>query len=391
MRRFLFILDYYFKRWSSLDIFFARLARTYADNGHEVYIAVPILPVPSIFKHFIHERIKFVELTSWREISIDAKSKRFNLQAAKQLKAALEVDQFDLVALHHCSPVFAFLISYQFFLKKKVPCLVFHQHNEVKIPPNPIRKWISNRFSKLRILSLLCGKIVTVYEGGKSSLLKKGIAPKKIRVIHNGVDLDRFNYAQGVLGVYEEFDIPANWKIIVFVGTLIPTKGLAELFEAIKKVLRSVPETALLLVGEGSMRIELENRTHDLNLNGHIFWAGRRSDIPRILQAADLLVLPSHTEGFSLVNIEAGAARIPVVATRVGGSPEVVIDKVCGLLVEPKNTNDLAKAIVCLLRDDILRKAMGANLRKRVETCFSIDSMLNNYINLYDSLVFLSL
>jgi glycosyltransferase involved in cell wall biosynthesis len=139
-------------------------------------------------------------------------------------------------------------------------------------------------------------------------------------------------------------------------------------------------------VGEGALYENLRLLTEQLNINPYVLFLGKRDDINKILKISDIFALSSLAEPFGLVNIEAMTARKPVVATNVGGIPEIVEDGENGFLVPPADEHKLSEKIISLLKDERLCRLMGEKGRKTVETKFSLDQMVNKYFSLIYSL-----
>ncbi len=201
---------------------------------------------------------------------------------------------------------------------------------------------------------------------------------RRVNQIYNGVDPAKYRLCENGKRIRLEIGIPANAFIVGVVGRLDPIKDHPTLFKAIADVLESTPETRLVVIGDGSERHALEAIAPE----GTIF-LGNRSDVPEILGALDVFVLPSLNEGISNTILEAMAAGLPVVATRVGGNAELVMHGYTGALVEPKDDRALGEAILSYLRAPSLRELHGAAGRKRVLESFSVGTMVSAYESVY--------
>ncbi|HZI94736.1 MAG TPA: glycosyltransferase [Patescibacteria group bacterium] len=216
---------------------------------------------------------------------------------------------------------------------------------------------------------------------------RRGVAGKSMVKIYNGVDASKY-----VLPDAAELPsiprLPPGVPVVASVGRLNPVKGHEYLVAAWPRVVARYPEARLLLIGparpEDRQRIERAVRA-----TGHedrILLLGPRRDVPRLLGMVDVVALPSLTEGFSNVVIEAGAAGRPVVATRVGGNPEAIEEGVTGLLVPSRDPTALADALIELLGDPERRRRMGEAARRRVRELYSVERMIEGYDRLYVSL-----
>lgn len=211
-----------------------------------------------------------------------------------------------------------------------------------------------------------------------------GLPADKIAVIPNGVDVAKFETAPAA--DLASLGIPAGSRVLLTIGRLDPQKGLRDLIAAAAIVAPKFPDVHFLLVGEGPERDELERLIRERRLGGQVHLAGWRGDVPNVLAAGHALVLSSLWEGMPNVVLEAMAAGLPVVATRVEGISELVIEERTGLLVPPHAPEELAAAIEKLLADATTARAMGQAGRDRARAEFSWDKMVARYEDVYRAL-----
>ena len=215
-----------------------------------------------------------------------------------------------------------------------------------------------------------------------------GISQRLIQRIGNGVDTERFvprldsrALLQG--GRFNE----SRFLVIGTVGRLQAVKDQLNLVRAFALLTQKAPDYArqlrLMIVGEGPLRPALTQEIQHLQLGDRVWLAGERADIPEVMRAMDLFVLPSRAEGISNTILEAMASGLPVVATRGGGNPELIKDRVTGVLVPPDDSSALADGMLRYVRDPDLRREHGVAARLRVETEFSLEVMLARYRKLY--------
>ena len=215
-------------------------------------------------------------------------------------------------------------------------------------------------------------------------------ASPKYRVIHNGLDVQAFDR---LLNTPPVDPIPGDVlrcptrNIICAVATLRPVKCLETLLKAHFIVLSQIPQAQLWLIGDGPVRGELELLARDLGINPNTTFWGMRSDVPAILNQAAIGVLSSRVEGLSNAIIEYMAARLPVVATSVGGNPELVLHGETGLLVPPNDPQALADAIVYILRNPEVARQFGEAGRRRVEEHFTVERMVCETESVYEELL----
>lgn len=228
-------------------------------------------------------------------------------------------------------------------------------------------------------------RIIAISQGVKSVLLSCGIPEKKISVVHSGVDLSRFEGADGNY-LYEEFGIKKGSPVVGMVAALAPHKDHKNFLNAAAAVKKEVSEIVFLLAGDGELRDELEGIALRLGLSGSVIFTGFRKDIPQILSILTVFVMSSYLEGLGTSLIDAEASSLPIVATRVGGIPEVVADGVNGFLVPPGDHAALAGKITELLRNADLRKRFSSAGKIRARD-FSKENMADGTEKVYMELV----
>lgn len=206
--------------------------------------------------------------------------------------------------------------------------------------------------------------VLTVSDGMRRRALEFGVAPECVRTIHNGCDASLFKPADRAAARAER-GVPPDAQLVLFVGRLIPLKGHQELFEALARLVPSHPRLELALIGEGLMEGALRARAARPDLAGHVRFLGVRpaAEVARWLAAANLFCLPSHSEGCPNVVLEALSCGRPIVASRVGGVPELV-DPSCAILVPPRDSEQLAQALAQALRHPWDEAAIAARFSR---------------------------
>jgi glycosyltransferase involved in cell wall biosynthesis len=218
-------------------------------------------------------------------------------------------------------------------------------------------------------------------------MIAEGFPGARLQVLHNGVDaspaaspLER-GAARIVLGV------PDEAFVVGTIARLDPVKDLATAIEALVHARTVIPGLVLAVVGDGEERVRLQGTAQRLGVADAVRFVGSRSDARRLLSGFDLYVNSSISEGISLTILEAMAAGVPVIATSVGGTPEIVSDGHSGLLVAARNAPALGAAIRTLALQPDKRKQIGIEGRRTVEERFTIDRMIDHYAQLYRGLV----
>jgi sugar transferase (PEP-CTERM/EpsH1 system associated) len=215
-----------------------------------------------------------------------------------------------------------------------------------------------------------------------------GVPPQRIEQIYNGVDVERFG-PQGPLPP----DLP--WKsssprpfVFGTIGRLDQVKNQAALLEAFAHSLHTAPQASrLIVVGSGPLASTLQSRAVELGIADLVWFSGARDDVPELLRAMDVFVLPSMNEGISNTLLEAMASARPVIAARVGGNPELVEHESTGLLYDPRQRDSLLEAMLRYRLDGNLIVAHGAAGRRRACERFSLQAMVNGYTDLYSRML----
>ena len=216
----------------------------------------------------------------------------------------------------------------------------------------------------------------------KAILVQDGIPSGRIDVVHDGIDVDKIAH-RPALDLHAEYWLPHGVPVIVNVGALVAHKGQKHLIDAMPLVIREVPEAHLVILGEGDLRATLEKQIKQLGLTKRVLLPGFREDVMSLMKTADLFVMSSLTEGLGSAVLDAMAMGLAVVGTTAGGIPEAVIPFETGLLVEPGNAQDMAGAMITLLKDGALRKAYGEGGRRRVAEHFGVDRLVEGTLDVY--------
>jgi glycosyltransferase involved in cell wall biosynthesis len=216
----------------------------------------------------------------------------------------------------------------------------------------------------------------------RTLLVSAGVPEARVVTVHEGIDLERVAAAPPA-NLHEELWLPHDAPIVGNVAALVPHKGQRHLVEAAALVVRQVPDARFVIAGEGELRESLERHIKEHHLEKHVLLAGFRPDVLSVHKAFDVFVMSSVTEGLGTSLLDAMAAGKPIVATRTGGIPEVVVDEETGILVPPRDHQAMADAIVRLLNDAALRERMGQAGLERACQKFSAERMVQNTLRVY--------
>lgn len=251
-------------------------------------------------------------------------------------------------------------------------CPVLTSERGVEKEKSPFRVWVDRVTSPLADLVLVNAQAIA-----DVLTTRERLDPAKIRVLENGVDLSRF--AQVVP--------PSGPPRLICVARLDPIKAHVDLLAALPPLLARWPALTLDLVGDGPMRGPLEEKARALGVAGSVRFLGARTDVPQLLAGAHVFVLPSLSEGMPGSVLEAMASGLPVVATRVGGTPEIVEEGKTGLLVEAGNPEALSRALSVVVEDPQLAGDYGEAGARRAKERYTREAFIKRHEALYEEVV----
>lgn len=298
-----------------------------------------------------------------------------------RLAKILRQERADLLQPHQYTPFFYTIMARLLY---RHPPIVFVEHGR-HFPDYPRRK----RIIANRLLLERRDRVVSVGKAVKRALIaNEGILPQRIRIIYNGIDLSAHqNGYHNREAIRREIGVGPGDLVVIQIARLDYLKDHATAIRTIARVVQRRPATRLVLVGDGPEREKIETLTREKKLEANVRLLGLRTDIGRLLPAADLFLLTSISEGIPLTVIEAMAAGLPVVATQVGGMPEVIEADQSGLLVPSGDDAALAEAVLRLADDPHLRRQLGLAGRARAYALFSETRMHSEYQRLYQEML----
>lgn len=350
-----------------------QLARALLERGGTPLV---IVPAQGTFTELLaRERIATHELDLGRLARADA---------PLRLARLLVRERVDLLHTHTmlAGNVHARLAG----LLARVP-VVSHIHIEDAFRPQPAVRLVQQLLDNAT--ARLCARVIAVSDGTRDALLRQGYPAAKTTTIRNGIDAEAVAAVAGDgEGARRSLGVAATAPLIGEIARLCDVKGQLELIRAVARLSDRLPKLRLVLVGDdlesaGAYRVRLEKEARDLGVADRVIFAGYRRDVPAVLASLDVLALPSHAEGLPIVVLEAMAVGTPVVATAVGGTPELVEDGVTGVLVPPGDPERLADALGALLGSPGRRGSMGVAARERVRTRFSVGAASGRVLDVY--------
>ena len=248
--------------------------------------------------------------------------------------------------------------------------------------------WGMHEYLWLRRTRHLPDRIICVSEAVKNVVMdREGVAESRIAVVNNGTDLTQASSGMQAITM-RELGFKDDQLVVGMVANYNrPVKGVANFLDAIPSIVAAVPSARFLFVGGGDEENALRNKARILGVEPYVVFAGYKKDIHRYYEIMDISVLTSFSEGLSLTLLESMGYGIPIVATRVGGNPELVVEGETGYLVPVKDNQTLVDRIVTLLRDKELRRRLGNEGRLRAEQKFRMRDVSSRYLDIYKGLL----
>jgi len=270
--------------------------------------------------------------------------------------------------------------------------IIYTVHGWVFNEPLPSWKILFYKYAE-KFTAILKDKIICVSEFDRLIAIKEKIAPeKKLAAIHNGITPINFlskEQAREKLSQISNIQYPISNIFIGSIGNLYKTKGLEYLIQAGRLLIDAGINLKIIIIGEGEEKKYLENLINQLNLKGHVILAGRIDNAASLLKAFDVYVCSSVKEGLSYTIIEAMQAGLPIVATQVGGNPELIEDpstnseQATGILVDAKNSSILAEKIQRLINNQKLQNELGNNAKQKANCEFALEQMVQKTKEVY--------
>lgn len=357
----------------------AEISLYYLVNGLDraKYKPLVLSPEPGLLVEKLNADkipVQVVSLPAWRKL-------KSRLTRSVALRRLIEISGAEKAQLIHCNSIWVNPYAQAVGERLKIPVIC---HLRDIVTERHIRKYSLEKSDLIIAISHSAGEAAE----------KAGI--KKLKIIYNGVDISTFS--RGINTLKTEFS--TSGYIIGIVSQLSPGsyhKGHREFLTAAAEVIKHISDVHFLIIGcdpspesspdHNSYISELKGIARKLGISDHIIFTGFRRDIPDVMASLDILVSASYSEGFGRTIAEAMAAGKPVVATAVGGVPEVVQDGVTGILVPPKDPHAIAKSILDMLQDDEMRLKMGIAGQKRAGELFSLKQNISQIQAIYESLL----
>lgn len=322
-------------------------------------------------------------------INILSFGKSFHFHKALKLAQLIKSHQINLVHTH--TSLSSEIICRLACIVAGIP-IICHQHDPTDAyNSNPIiatyQRWLDRRTST----SVSYFISVSQYRH-KTMIQNRGYEAERVKLIYNGIDIESFSVQRPHNHVRSELNVKPRKAVIGLIGRLEPAKGQGILIEAIPIVLERHPQSRFYLIGDDHLPDQpslhqYRQMIQDLGLDDVCFLLGFRTDIPQLIQELDIIVVPSLWENHPLIILESLAAEKPVIASSVGGIPEIITDRETGLLIPSADSEALARAICHLLEQPELAKMYALQGREKVENEFSKDKMIDQMLSIYQQVI----
>lgn len=305
--------------------------------------------------------------------------KRFDLSVIKKIKNICKKEDINLVNSHGGRANF---ICY--FLKKKLNIkfiTTIHSDYESDYKGNTYKTLIYTKINKTALKSF--DYYIAVSENFKKLLTHRGFNNDKIFTVYNGIDTKKQTSNITIDEVIQKHSLKRFNKYISMVARLHPIKGHRDFLDACESIYEDIKDTGILLIGDGDIKLELESHIKDYNIKDNVIFLGFKNP-DDFFNISEFTVLTSHSESFPLVILESGLYGKCVVASKVGGIPEIIKNMENGILIEPKNTKNISESIKLLINNSELSQKLGDKLKRDVVEKFSIESLGDSYEKIWD-------
>ena len=295
-----------------------------------------------------------------------------DIHVAKKISSLCQDKTFDIIHCHDSHAHSAAVMAASFF-GNKVPIIV-SRRVDFPVSGNPLSKWKYNH--------PLVKQIICVSDTIRSITVPAIRDKNKLVVVHSGIDLSKYQSSTPPRILHEELGLPATTKIVGNLSALADHKDYPTFIRTAAAVLASDPNVQFVIAGTGPEEKKIKKMIRDLKLEDNIHILGFRDDPVTVMQSLDVFLITSVTEGLGTIVLEAFAAGVPVVATRAGGIPEMVIDEETGLLTETRDVEALSKAVLRVLNNPILHHDLVTNALVKVQG-FSYEVTAERTLEIY--------
>lgn len=372
------VVPYYPPHLGGMEIFVQRLSEGLVNRGHDV----------TVFTTSNDKIESILKVNKVRVISLKKMSHFYNVPIVPSLFWRLFREEKPDIINAHQYPIFFSDTSAWISLLRNIPFVLWV--HVVSDPKSPLSGLISDTYYSTigKFPFEMAKSIISPTIAYKQKLMSLGVRSNKIKVIHYGIDFNKFNCAKKSKTFISRYGCEKS-RLILSVGRLNYQKGFSYLINAMPAILKKIPDVKLMIIGEGEQFAALKYLIESLGLNKSVIFTGALSQKEMALAYAstDVFVLPSLFESFGISIVEAQAAGKPVIGTRTGGLPEALIENKTGLLVEPRDSKQLEVAILKVLLNPELNKELGKEGQTFVKLQYSMQSTLDDVISTYSKII----
>jgi L-malate glycosyltransferase len=347
------------------------LGKELADRGHEIHFISYALPM-RLDTSNVNIQFHEVEVTTYPLFD----HAPYALALATKMAEVAEIHNLDLLHCHYAIPhsVSAFLAK-SMLQPRRLPIVTTLHGTDITLVGSDRSYLPITRFS----IDQSDG-VTAVSQYLKEATINVIGAKNDIEVIYNFVNCDKYRPSTNL--AFKKYFSPHGERILIHVSNFRAVKRPGDVVDIFARVRDKLP-AVLLMVGDGPERSNAEWQARNSGIEREVHFLGKQDNIEELIGISDLLLLPSETESFGLVALEAMACQVPVVASRVGGLPEVVTDGVDGFLVEPRNIGKMAECSLSILTDEAVQKEMGQRAREKAHANFCSDKIIASYEEYY--------
>jgi len=336
-----------------------------------------------VFRNSTRPNLEVAEIAQAKGLSVEVIpcNGRADRQTWLSVREIIRREQIDLLHSHgYKAHVYAHFAARGTDCRTIATCHGHHTRNSNKgvLSVSGVKVWGYRKVERAVLPRF--DRVIAVSDQIGSSLRTAGVQAGKLAVIANGIDVAEFESARPATDLEK---LKGRNLAIGLVSRLVQGKGHEQLFAIVRNILTKCPNTTFFIVGDGPRRQLLENLSHQLGIAQNMFFLGKRNDMPQVYAALDILVLPSTAEGTPMSILEALAARKAVIASNVGGIPEVISDYKTGRLIEAGDSFALQEAILSMLKNADLRRCFGKAGHVLVAEKFSASHMAGKYLAEY--------
>jgi glycosyltransferase involved in cell wall biosynthesis len=351
------------------------LSRGLVARGHEVHVAAPGSSEIAVEAQDAGLPVHKIPLVGPLNPVQDPR-------AVRSLSRIIYDGGFDLVHAHGFKAGFIGRLAVRLAVGTWPFVVTAHNHVLTRTDTPAAARW------RYRTVERSLERYVTRYIAVSDSIRRElteayALPAEKVTVVRNGIDVTPFLVPQDRAAARTSLGLPADGPVVGIAARFAAQKGLHDLIAATPELVRRMPDITVVIGGSGPLEGKLRSQAAELGVADALVWPGHVPDMPSFLSALDVYVSPATTEAFGMALIEAAAAGIPTVATRVGGVPEAILDGVTGLLVAPNDPSALAQAVVGLLDDRKTAEKLAHAARERATTEFSPERMIDRTLEVY--------